>query len=150
MKLTRILLTVVVSLTMISCSGRVNGQLVRGDTEVDTVPVKTESSSNPDSADNEADPQDIEEIVSGLYSWGFEVSDLEPCGVDEKWWLVGSAPELLSRYRALISNVYEQVYARLKGIKSAPGRYGHLGAYDRQFEVHEILELRVLQDGDCE
>jgi hypothetical protein len=113
------------------------------------VPVEAESSSNPDGADDATDAQDIEEVVSGLYSWGFEVSDFQPCGVDEKWWVVGSAPELLSRYRALTSNVYEQVYARLKGIKSAPGHYGHLGAYDRQFEVHEILELRALQNGDC-
>lgn len=150
MKLTNILLTAAVSLSLISYSGLVNGQLVGGETEVNKMPVETESSSNPDSADNETDPQDIEEIVSGLYSWGFEVSDFQPCDVEEKWWVVGSTPELLSRYRTLISNVYEQVYARLKGIKSAPGHYGQLGAYDRQFEVREIMELRALQIGDCE
>jgi hypothetical protein len=116
---------------------------------IKTVPVDTADRETTDIVTNEAGPKDVE-IVSGLYSWGFEVSDFRPCGLDEKWWVVGSEPELSTRYNALTLETYEPVYARLAGIKSRPGQYGYLGAYDRQFEVREILELRTLQNDDCE
>jgi hypothetical protein len=165
-----VLFIVVILFSLISCDAG-SGQPVQGDSDQGTVLAETQAKPTPHTVDSGTEDQDIKEtvpakteaevaptsandtvteVVSGIYSWGFEVSDFQPCGLDEKWWVVGLEPELSSRYRDITSEAYEPVYAQLKGNKSELGRYGHLGAYDRQFEVHEILELRVLQKGDCE
>jgi hypothetical protein len=86
-------------------------------------------------------------VYTGLYSFGFEVSSFSPCGGDERWWAGGSG--LTERYLALGVPSYEEVFVRLRGTPSETGRYGHLGAYDRKFEVTEVVEIRRRRDGDC-
>lgn len=88
------------------------------------------------------------EYYVGFYSWGFEVSSFSPCGSEEKWWTNGS--DLVERYIMLDVDEYEEVFVRLKGTRSELGEYGHLGEYDREFEVTEVLEIREKQEGDCE
>ena len=93
------------------------------------------------------DSDDSEEI-EGRLSFGFEVSAFKPCGVEEIWWVSG--PESLFRqYNETADTEYEKVYARLKGVKSKKGAYGHMGAYQREFAVSEALVVRKLISGDC-
>ncbi|WP_380676291.1 hypothetical protein [Salinigranum sp. GCM10025319] len=87
------------------------------------------------------------EPFAGRYSWGFEESVFAPCDGDERWWVVDDA-ELVRRYRAVAAD-YEQVFARLRGELSEPGRYGQGGQYPRQFRVTAVLTVRPIEDGDC-
>lgn len=90
-----------------------------------------------------------DEVIAGRLSFGFEVSAFKPCGVDEVWWVSG--PETLFRqYNEIADTEYEEVYARLRGVKSKKGEYGHLGAYQREFSVSEALVIRKLKSGDCQ
>lgn len=90
-----------------------------------------------------------DEMIAGRLSFGFEVSAFKPCGVDEIWWVSG--PESLYRqYNEIADTEYEEVYARLRGVKSKKGEYGHLGAYQREFTVSQVLVIRKLKPGDCQ
>ena len=94
-----------------------------------------------------APPRDVVEEAVGHYASGFEVSALVPCGSSERWWTTG-IPD--AEYRAIAGNMdYVDVYVRVRGIQSGPGSYGHMGAYERQFRVTEILELRAATADDC-
>lgn len=102
-----------------------------------------------------ADPPDrraeIEpEEVRGHYSYGFEISALEPCDLDECWWVERIPDEIWEAMRQLGVDEYEYVFVRIRGHKSPPGRYGHLGMCQREFEIVEVLEVRLPAPGDCE
>jgi len=68
----------------------------------------------------------------GYYTWGFETSSFQPCGLDERWWLVGDA-ELLRRVDGG-PPVYLEIHGDLSGI----GQYGHRNAYRRELVMREI------------
>lgn len=93
-----------------------------------------------------------DETYRGVVSFGFEVSSFAPCGGDQQWWVTdGDALlELQTRYNDLVEFPYTKAYARLKGNRSRIGEYGHLGAYQREFEVTEVIEVRALDEGECE
>lgn len=57
--------------------------------------------------------------------------------------------ELVERYRAVATEEYERVYARVSGRLSGRGTYGHLGAYPRQLAVDRVLELRRPSQEEC-
>ena len=95
----------------------------------------------------------------GYYASGFEVSSFVPCGMTEAasygigYWLNGTK-EFYDQYHALVqSSEFEQntgylsVYVRFKGELSPAGSYGHLGAYEREVTVTELLEMSL--DGIC-
>lgn len=87
---------------------------------------------------------------AGHLSMGFETSAFTPCAPGERWWVSGLGAELSERYRAASKGQdYQPVFLRVRGRLSGTGRYGHLGGYERELEVLEILELRAAQDGDC-
>jgi hypothetical protein len=87
----------------------------------------------------------------GTVSFGFEEVSFRPCGRTEQWWMTGGEiiAELQTQYNDLGVNQYEPVYARLNGEPSEKGEYGHVGAYQREFEVTRIVEVRLLSDGEC-
>ena len=89
----------------------------------------------------------------GHLSLGFETSAFTPCGAPEgeRWWVAGLPPEGHQRYRELTSKMYEPVFVRVRGALSSPGNYGHLGAYQRELTVLELLELRKAKEPgeDC-
>ncbi len=93
------------------------------------------------------EPQDY----AGSFTYGFEVVSFKPCHRDEAWWLDGDAAaltELRTRYAA-ITQTEQPVHVRLRGLISERGVYGHMGGYQRQLYVQDILEVRAIQPGDC-
>ena len=84
-------------------------------------------------------------------AFGFEESGFRPCDSKEQWWIAGgdAVADLQTRYNDLGVNWYEPVYAKLRGSKTQTGQYGHLGAYQREFEVEQIIEVRLLAEGEC-
>ncbi len=93
---------------------------------------------------------EVSDGLPGYVSFGFEDSSFYPCNSSERWWL--NEPSSLGideRYDAIASNPYEHVYARLRGSRSPRGKYGHLGAYQREFTVSEVVEMRKPAEGDC-
>jgi hypothetical protein len=88
----------------------------------------------------------------GHVAFGFEVSAFHPCGSDEQWWIAGGGDALLDlqdRYWALGLNPYEMAFAELEGLQSGKGEYGHLNAYQREFRVLDVRDVRLPADGDC-
>lgn len=87
----------------------------------------------------------------GIVTLGFEVVSFAPCRGGEQWWMTGGDgfDELQTKYNSLTELPYEPVYAVLKGDRSGQGEYGHLGAYQREFEVSEVVEVRLPEEGEC-
>jgi hypothetical protein len=98
------------------------------------------------SCDDDPVRPDIE--VSGSFRLGFETSALDPCRWDQSWWVTNPGV-FADRYEAIAAFPGQAVFVSVVGVKSKPGRYGHLGAYVREFEVTEVREVRKLVDGDC-
>jgi hypothetical protein len=96
----------------------------------------------------EDDPSRPDVEVSGVLRLGFETSALDPCSSGQSWWVTNS-DILVDRYEAVADFPGQAVFVSVVGVKSKPGRYGHLGAYVREFEVTEVREVRKLVDGDC-
>jgi hypothetical protein len=101
----------------------------------------------------EGDPLMRQTLFEGRYASGFETSLFVPCGVSEQWWVTGATPEVVgklqSAYKRISGEQYTPVHARLRGKISALGSYGHLGAYQRVFDVSEILEFHAARESDC-
>jgi hypothetical protein len=88
----------------------------------------------------------------GHFSYGFETVSFQPCNSDEQWWVTGDAgamQALVDQYEEVAQAQYEAVYVELQGDVSAAGAYGHLGAYQREFAVSEVVEVRGASDEDC-
>jgi len=88
----------------------------------------------------------------GLVSIGFEVSAFEPCDSDEIWWMTGSDAvyeELDELYQEVVGDDGGPAYARLHGVRSTKGSYGHLGAYDREFRVTQIIDVVGPEGSGC-
>lgn len=72
-----------------------------------------------------------------------------PCDTDERWWVVNEG-DLVSQYKTVAEQDYEQVFARVRGTISEPGEYGHGGEYPREIEITRVLQVREQMEGDCE
>ncbi|GIV61364.1 MAG: hypothetical protein KatS3mg044_0230 [Rhodothermaceae bacterium] len=87
----------------------------------------------------------------GVVSFGFEVSLFQPCGIDEGWWVRrDESGRLQAGYAERAEKPYDRVYARVVGIPGPRGRYGHTGAYEREFDVIEVLEMRKEVPPSCQ
>jgi hypothetical protein len=89
--------------------------------------------------------------ASGHYIAGFETSCFYPCGSEEMWWVVSG--ELYDKYNEVLPRQEkgrERVFARISGMVSSLGRYGHLGGGDRALKVMQVYEIRQSGDNDCE
>ena len=89
------------------------------------------------------------QVVAGLYAAGFEVSSFNPCGLNERWWVEDAPPSLTQAYSRLTTQPDELVYLRARGTRSRLGHYGHLGLYDREFRITEILGIRKRIGDEC-
>ena len=90
----------------------------------------------------------VPEIHAGFYRAGFEEDGFSPCESGEEWWVV-DGQELRARYAETAERDYEPVYAVVRGETGPRGAFGHLGAYDRELRVTEVLEVRAPREGDC-
>ncbi len=92
-------------------------------------------------------------VFEGFYTLGFEDSTFEPCARDEHWWVAPvneeTARELNERYLDVYDQGRVRVFVRLRGERSRKGSYGHLGHYERQLTVSQVLDVRVARPGDC-
>ena len=89
-----------------------------------------------------------EVVVEGRLSFGFEVTSFRPCQSAENWLPLMSA-KMHARYDSLTDAMYEPVFARVRGTIGPRGRYGHMGANDRELHVTELLEMRKSAERDC-
>lgn len=88
------------------------------------------------------------ERLVGHYSRGFEVEAFRPCGSKAQWW-VTAGDELRTRHRALNPAQYQEVFVELRGSAGPVGKFGHMGAYERELQVEEVLVIRMATDRDC-
>ncbi|MBN1872702.1 MAG: hypothetical protein JXA33_00605 [Anaerolineae bacterium] len=93
-------------------------------------------------------------VWEGHISFGNGEGNFHPCKSRETWWIKSqgytrTAEELYTRYTEVAQQPYERVYARVRGLASKKGQYGHLGSYQRVVYVEEILEVRQAQSEDC-
>jgi len=88
----------------------------------------------------------------GYFSNGFETVAFRECGSTEVWWVDGESEAMQSlteQYMELAGFSYREVYVELRGDVSAPGAYGHLGAYPREFHVTETVAVGGDPPSDC-
>jgi hypothetical protein len=91
----------------------------------------------------------------GIYVQSFEVSSFTPCGSSERWWLTfgsrGASREFDERVGGgdKGSTWGMRTYVEWEGTPGEPGRFGHLGAYPREFVVARVVQARPATDADC-
>ena len=91
-----------------------------------------------------------ENRFSGRYTVGFETSEFIPCGKQERWWLEGNLSALNTKLEKKPRGTMQTLFVRLAGTVSSPGRYGHLGRYQRKFTVERVIRARAPRPGDCQ
>jgi hypothetical protein len=98
--------------------------------------------------DFSTNPTGTKEVISGVVRLGMEECVLIPDGTNEEWWLEGDGglPEALKRAHGGSGRYspYGEYRVKVFGFKSEPGKYGHLGSYDRAFYVLETLEVQLI------
>ena len=85
----------------------------------------------------------------GHYSAGFEVSAFRPCGADESWWTSGDLQPVFDAMPDSVPVGYGTVFVHWRGDLSGKGQYGHLGSYERELTVTQVLEAREPAANDC-
>jgi hypothetical protein len=91
----------------------------------------------------------------GHYTMGLERSSFVPCGSNEDWWVEirsGRASDELTRRlppRGRVPMVVD-AYVVWRGKPSDRGHFGHVGRYDRTFEVRSVAVARPSAKNDCD
>jgi hypothetical protein len=90
-------------------------------------------------------------VFRGHYVTAFEVSIFRPCNSSEEWWLSGNLERLYQPGVLLESPATHssECYVELRGRLAGPGSYGHLGRYQRELVVTEVLAARPASPGNC-
>ena len=90
---------------------------------------------------------------TGYYTNSFENSLFIPCGSQERWWAVGSSLEVAAARRVPgngnMGAPSVTWFARVRGVVTTEGAWGHMGGYSRQLMVHRVSELRAPRASDC-
>jgi hypothetical protein len=81
----------------------------------------------------------VSQTHRGYYTFGFEVSAFQPCWSDERWWVSEGSGLLHERLIQLSGSPHGEIYAEVRGVISERGAFGHLGRYDRDIAIHEVL-----------
>lgn len=85
---------------------------------------------------------------SGTWDWHFETSAFATDDGQGPYWLhaEGAAWDALNApLRRSGGGPWGRVHAVVEGELSAPGRYGHLGAYERELRVTRVIEARLIE-----
>jgi hypothetical protein len=93
---------------------------------------------------------DVAEPYDGYYRSGFESSSFHPDGVREQWWLKGTITCSGLNVGPDIQGFPASNWVRLsvQGTLSDVGAYGHMGAYQRELSVQQVLSCRSLRPGE--
>jgi hypothetical protein len=71
----------------------------------------------------------------------FEASSFRPCGRRDYWWLSGNLQPIFDIMPPAEPPTFTQAaYARVRGKRSGPGRYGHAGGSRYELVVSEVLD----------
>ncbi|MEZ4702040.1 MAG: hypothetical protein R2834_17030 [Rhodothermales bacterium] len=96
------------------------------------------------------------DVYEGTYDVGFEVNAFQPCDETETWWVVGPnsavdrlVDQTLAVRAADSTRANAPVFVRLQGKPGPSGQYGNTGAYEREFSLQDVLEVRTFREGDC-
>ncbi|HVY86800.1 MAG TPA: hypothetical protein VG943_16835 [Caulobacterales bacterium] len=84
---------------------------------------------------------------SGTLDWSFETSAFRTDDGRGPWWLSaeGSAwDDVVAPIRHSGGGPWGRVHLTVQGEQSAPGHYGHMGAYARQLRVTRVLNARLI------
>ena len=84
---------------------------------------------------------------SGVWDWHFETSSFTTDDGQGPWWLhaEGEAWERINApFAASGAGPWGRARLVVEGELSGPGRYGHLGAYQREFRVTRVIEARLV------
>lgn len=93
------------------------------------------------------------DTISGLYRQGFEQSDFYPDAGGGPWWFTYDG-DLWSQIepfaRGQGRGVAAVVRLEVVGEISGPGRYGHLGAYERELIASQIVSVEAASEAEFE
>lgn len=83
---------------------------------------------------------------SGAWDFHFETSAFVSDAGEGPYWLAGDGdvwPQLTAPF-APTGNPWGAAHVIVEGELSAPGQYGHLGAYERELRVTRVIESRLI------
>ena len=88
---------------------------------------------------------------AGCYFFRFEHSDFRPQGSQERWWLGGNREEVTSRF--VLSNPEvpprkTPIFVVVDGDLSENGHHGHMGLWNRELTVRQVIEVREPREDD--
>lgn len=89
-----------------------------------------------------ATPETGPQRWSGRYEWSFETSSFVADGGRENWWVAADNPEAGAALNAAVAtpgSPWGSARITVEGSISAPGHYGHLGAYQRELHVTRVI-----------
>jgi hypothetical protein len=85
---------------------------------------------------------------SGEWEWRFETSAFTANDGRGPWWLSGEG-DVWAQLSAPIMQAGDGPWGRVRltveGELSAPGSYGHLGAYERELRVTRVLRAELIE-----
>jgi hypothetical protein len=84
---------------------------------------------------------------SGTWEWHFETSAFTTEDGQGPYWLVAEGvawDEINAPIRNSGRGPYGQVHLVVEGELSAPGRYGHLGAYTNELRVTRVIAAHLI------
>ena len=94
-----------------------------------------------------ATPPAAPQQFTGTWEWHFETSSFTSDDGRGPWWLHAEG-EAWEQLNAPFANAgagpWGAVHVVVEGELSAPGRYGHLGAYERELRVTRVIETRLV------
>ncbi len=84
---------------------------------------------------------------SGVWEWHFETSSFTTHSGEGPYWLHGEGQvweDLNAPFARAGAGPWGQVRLVIDGELSAPGQYGHLGAYARELRVTRVIEAELI------
>jgi hypothetical protein len=85
---------------------------------------------------------------SGAFDWSFETSSFTTDDNQGPYWLSASEPlvwnQVVAPIRTSGGGPWGRLHLVVEGELSAPGHYGHLGAYQRELRVTRVIESTLI------
>jgi hypothetical protein len=88
---------------------------------------------------------------SGTWEWHFETSAFTTDDGQGPWWLHAEGStwdQINAPLTRSGGGPWGRVHLVVEGELSAPGRYGHMGAYERELRVTRVIEATLISASD--